>query len=168
MPSYARRVAGLRELLLPMTLSDDVETGGNMPQLDNHPTLADFQAYVVELEVERGFGDQSSRDKCLLLGEEVGELFKAVRKIEGLKVDAESQFGMISEELADIFIYVCAIANRYSIDLEAAFREKEAINHQREWIEQGDLFEGFETQPDDKAVHEDTNGAINSAEETTT
>lgn len=116
-----------------------------MPQLNEHPTLADFQTYVAQLETERGFEDQSTQDKCLLMGEEIGELFKAVRKFEGLKVDAASHFGTISEELADIFIYVCAIANRYDIDLEAAFREKEAINHERSWIEQGDLFEGFES-----------------------
>ena len=124
-----------------------------MPQLNDHPTLADFQAYVVQLETERGFSDQSVRDKCLLLGEEIGELFKAVRKSEGLKIDATSHFGTISEELADIFIYICAIANRHDIDLESAFRDKEAINHQRSWIEQGDLFDGFDTkegsQPDD-------------------
>jgi len=116
-----------------------------MPQLNDYPTLADFQTYVGRLETERGFEDQAARDKCLLLGEEIGELFKAVRKVEGLKVDAASRFGTISEELADIFIYVCAIANRYGIDLETAFREKEAINHQRSWIEQGDLFAGFES-----------------------
>jgi len=116
-----------------------------MPQLNDHPTLTDFQSYVARLETERGFADQSVRDKCLLLGEEIGELFKAVRKSEGLKVDAASHFGTISEELADIFIYICAIANRYDIDLEAAFRDKETINHERSWIEQGDLFEGFES-----------------------
>ena len=124
-----------------------------MPQLNDRPTLADFQYYVARLEIERGFADQSVRDKCLLLGEEIGELFKAVRKSEGLKIDDTSHFGTVSEELADIFIYVCAIANRHDIDLEEAFRDKEAINHQRSWIEQGDLFEGFESkeesQPND-------------------
>ena len=115
-----------------------------MPQLNDHPRLADFQTYVAQMEAKRGFEDQSARDKCLLLGEEIGELFKAVRKFEGLKVDDASHFGTISEELADILIYVCAIANRYDIDLETAFRSKEAINHGRSWIEQGDLFEGFE------------------------
>lgn len=124
-----------------------------MPQLNEHPTLTDSQIYVAKLETERAFANQSVRDKCLLLGEEIGELFKAVRKAEGLKVDVSSQFGTVSEELSDIFIYVCAIANRYGIDLETAFREKEAINHQRSWIEQGDLFEGFESkeesQPND-------------------
>jgi len=117
-----------------------------MPNLNENPTLADYQAYVMRLEVERGFEDQAIRDKCLLLGEEIGELFKAVRKTEGLKVDVASQCGTVSEELADIFIYVCAIANRYGINLEKAFRDKEVINHQRSWIEQGDLFAGFEAQ----------------------
>ena len=120
-----------------------------MPNLNDYPTLADFQAYVVKLEAERGFEDQSVRDKCLLLGEEIGELFKAVRKVEGLKIDVSSQVGTVSEELADVFIYICAIANRYGIDLEAAFRDKEAINHQRSWIEQGDLFMGFESRTED-------------------
>ena len=49
-----------------------------MPELKNKPTLADFQKYVSELEIERGFSDQSIIDKCLLMGEEVGEHFKAV------------------------------------------------------------------------------------------
>jgi len=120
-----------------------------MPNLNEHPTLADFQAYVVKLEAERGFEEQSVRDKCLLLGEEIGELFKAVRKVEGLKIDISSQFGTVSEELADVFIYLCAIANRYGIGLETAFREKEKINHQRSWIEQGDLFAGFESDAND-------------------
>lgn len=127
-----------------------------MPNLNEHPTLADFQAYVAKLEIERGFEDQSVRDKCLLLGEEIGELFKAVRKAEGLKVDVSSQFGTVSEELADVLIYLCAIANRYGIDLEVAFREKEAINHQRSWIEQGDLFAGFKSESNDTEQRENT------------
>ena len=52
-----------------------------MPTLKESPTLKDFQQYVNELEVERGFEKDSAIIKCLLLGEEVGELFKAVRKM---------------------------------------------------------------------------------------
>ena len=104
-----------------------------MLKLSNNPRLSDFQKYVEELEIERGFSDQSAKDKCLLLGEEIGELFKAVRKSEGLKIDKTSDFGNISEELADILIYLCSIANRYQIDLEKAFREKEKINKRRVW-----------------------------------
>ena len=104
-----------------------------MPKLKENPKLSEFQKYVEELELERGFSDQSTIDKCLLLGEEVGELFKAIRKSEGLLVDNNSNFTEIGDELADIFIYLCAIANRKNIDLEEAFRKKEEKNKQRTW-----------------------------------
>lgn len=104
-----------------------------MPELKNQPTLSDYQSYVSQLEKERGFSGQSTIDKCLLLGEEVGELFKAVRKTEGLAMDSNSQFTEVGDELADIFIYLCAIANRKNIDLEEAFRSKEKINKKRTW-----------------------------------
>lgn len=104
-----------------------------MPLLKVQPTLKDFQKYVEQLETERGFNKQTSIEKCLLLGEEIGELFKAVRKSEKIKIDANSDVTPVAEELADILIYLCAIANRYGIDLEEDFREKEVINHQRSW-----------------------------------
>lgn len=104
-----------------------------MPELGSTPRLREFQRYVSELERERGFEDQNVIEKCLLMGEEVGELFKAVRKSEGLKMDANSKVGSVGEELADILIYLCSIANRFDIDLEQAFLEKEALNKQRRW-----------------------------------
>jgi NTP pyrophosphatase (non-canonical NTP hydrolase) len=104
-----------------------------MIQLNERPTLADFQRYVAELEGERGFSHQTALDKCLLLGEELGELFRAVRRAEGLNVDPTSRAANVADELADCFIYVCAIANRYRVDLEAAFRAKEARNSERAW-----------------------------------
>lgn len=66
-----------------------------MPDLKKHPTLVDFQKYVSELEVERGFADQNAQSKCLLLGEEIGELFKAIRKAEGIAVDPKSKVGTL-------------------------------------------------------------------------
>lgn len=104
-----------------------------MLELKSNPTFKDYQVYVKELENERGFVEQTAIDKCLLLGEEIGELFKAVRKQENIKIDAKSKIGSISEELADVLIYVCSIANRYDINLEQAFREKEEVNKQRVW-----------------------------------
>jgi len=104
-----------------------------MPELSDNPRLRDFQAYVAELEVERGFADQTPVEKCLLLGEEVGELFKAVRRLQGLPVDATTAIGGVADELADILIYLCAIATRYDIDLETAFRDKEVLNKSRTW-----------------------------------
>ena len=43
----------------------------------------------------------------------------------------------IGDELADVFIYLCSLANRYGIDLEAAIRAKEEINKTRVWRGQG-------------------------------
>jgi len=104
-----------------------------MPELKQQPTLEDFQKYVALLERERGFENQTVIEKCVLLGEEIGELFKAIRKKNKLAVDENSNFTSVEEELADILIYLCSIANRYQISLEEAFREKEKINQSRVW-----------------------------------
>jgi len=104
-----------------------------MPSLNQNPTLSDFQQYVHELEKERGFTDQNLLQKCLMLGEEVGELFKAIRKNENMKIDHKSKYSPIDEELADVLIFIFSIANKCGIDLEQAFRKKEEINKKRVW-----------------------------------
>lgn len=104
-----------------------------MPTLPPNPKLTDYQQYVRELEVERGFQNQTVLQRCLQLGEEVGELFQAIRKKENMKTDHQTKIGSVDEELADIFIFLCSIANRYGIDFEKAFREKEEINKKRTW-----------------------------------
>jgi NTP pyrophosphatase (non-canonical NTP hydrolase) len=63
----------------------------------------------------------------------LGELFKAIRKQAGMPIDANSRVRNVDEELADVLIYVCAMANRFGIDLETAFREKEDLNKNRQW-----------------------------------
>ena len=102
-------------------------------QLRDDPALKDFQEYVRRLEDERGFTQQNAIEKCLLLGEEVGELFKAVRKTMKLKTDVNATIGPVDEEIADILIYLCSIANRFDIDIEQAFRRKEEHNKKRTW-----------------------------------
>lgn len=105
-----------------------------MPILKNNPTLKDIQEYVKELEVERGFQDENVLQKCLLLGEEIGELYKAIRKKDKVtKVASNSKFSSVDEEFADIIIVMCTIANRLGINLEQAFREKEELNKNRSW-----------------------------------
>lgn len=102
--------------------------------LKEHPTLGDMQEYVRQMEKERGFDTSSNNiQSCLQLGEEIGELFKAVRKAEKMRIDHNSSVGTIDEELADILMFIAALANRYGIDLETAFREKEKVNGAREW-----------------------------------
>jgi NTP pyrophosphatase (non-canonical NTP hydrolase) len=104
-----------------------------MPQLQTKPTLSDFQEYVRQLERERGFTENTVLQNSLMLGEEIGELFKAIRKAEKMRIDGNSQVGNVEEEMADVLIYLCSIANRYNIDLEKAFRDKEEINKARTW-----------------------------------
>src|SRR5262249_3691994 len=104
-----------------------------MPELVKDPTLADLQRYVAELEQERGFAEQDVLKKCLLLGEEIGELFKSIRKREGISIDLASKASTADEELADVLIMICSIANRLGVDLEEAFRRKEEVNKRRTW-----------------------------------
>lgn len=104
-----------------------------MDDLREGASLGHIQQYVAHLEIERGFADQSAIQKCLLLGEEVGELFKAVRKHEGMPIEQSDATLSIAGELADMIIYLCAIANRYEISLEDAFRDKERLNATRIW-----------------------------------
>ena len=48
--------------------------------LKENPTLKDFQQYVRELKIERGFSTENKPFECMLMAEEVGELFSAIRK----------------------------------------------------------------------------------------
>lgn len=102
--------------------------------ISRNSSLQALQEHVARAEVERHFDTQSSAEKCLLLGEEVGELFKAVRKNSGMAVDPKSDVKDVANELADILNYLLAIANRYQIDLGQAFVSKEEINGSRTWL----------------------------------
>lgn len=105
-----------------------------MIPLEKNQSLEEIQRYVADMEIERGFSDLPVIEQCLKLGEEVGEVFKAVRKSQKMHVDPNSAVGDVGEELADVLIYVCAIANRLGIGLDDALRSKEAVNETRTWV----------------------------------
>ena len=105
-----------------------------MIPLEKNQSLEDIQQYVADMEAERGFSDRPLIEQCLQLGEEVGEVFKAVRKHQNIHLDPDSKVGKVGDELADVLIYVCAIANRMGIDLADALRDKEAVNETRTWV----------------------------------
>ena len=96
-------------------------------------TLGQLQRYIEREARKRGFGNQTALQKCLILGEEVGELFKAVRKEEKMPVGEHSKVCSISEELADVLMYICTIASYYGVDLEDAFRAKDKVHAKRVW-----------------------------------
>lgn len=105
-----------------------------MPQLKPQPTLADFQRYVAEMVKERGFAKGTVPEVFMLFLEECGELAKAARKFTSAKMDlTDAREHRLDHEAADVFIYMLDICNKFGIDLEKAFREKEAHNATRQW-----------------------------------
>lgn len=101
--------------------------------------LADYQRYITALEARMGWSEVDLVHNCFLMGEEVGELFKAVRRVlkfydqDGDSAESHERVQHVSEELVDVFNYLLAIANRLDIDLESAFIEKNTKNQQRVW-----------------------------------
>lgn len=55
------------------------------------------------MKVERGFKTDDVIYECLLLGEEIGELFKAVRKAETGRIAEDSESHEVSDELGRLF-----------------------------------------------------------------
>ena len=112
-----------------------------MIELPQPATMRDFQRYVHDLEAMHGWLDVDLVHNCFLMGEEVGELFKAVRQHGRLfdqaeappPEDAEARRQEVGDELVDVLNYLLAIANRLDIDVEAAFRRKNARNQARTW-----------------------------------
>jgi NTP pyrophosphatase (non-canonical NTP hydrolase) len=104
-----------------------------MEPLRKNATLRDIQNYIKEWEIENGFSDCDLRDSCLFLGEEFGELFKAIRKLL-LKVDPNSDSFEIADEIADCLMQLAAIANRCNIDMDEAIQNKEKKNAGRKWV----------------------------------
>jgi len=133
------------------TVKSDEETPAI--SLPEHATMRDFQKYVHELEVHHGWLDVDLVHNCFLMGEEVGELFKAVRKFKRYYVETnepgetepagaghaetsderEAARAHVGEEIVDVFNYLMAIANRLDIDVEAAFKAKNELNQKRTW-----------------------------------
>lgn len=101
--------------------------------LKENPTLGDFQKYIAEMIKERGFDKGTIPEIFMLFLEECGEMAKAARKTQNLRIDKNSKEYHIDHEIADVFMYLLDICNHFNVDLEKAFREKEEINKQRIW-----------------------------------
>lgn len=112
-------------------MADDV-----LPALPRPADLAALQAYVDDLERRKGWRDADSVRCCFLLGEEIGELFAAVRRVER-DGPGDGRQQALGDELVDCLNYLLAIATREGIDLEDAFRRKNARNEGRTWPEDG-------------------------------
>jgi NTP pyrophosphatase (non-canonical NTP hydrolase) len=105
-----------------------------MEPLSAGASLPRIQDYVKNMEAERGLDGQDLTSQCLKLGEEVGELYRAVRKLQGEPQDPASRIADLADEAADTLILLISIVNRCGVNLEDAFRAKEARNENRIWI----------------------------------
>ena len=103
----------------------------NIEKLKNS-SVSELQEYVQEMYRVRGFNN-STIENALMLGEEVGELFKALREHSKMQIDSSSKTGSLRAELADVIMLTLAVANDLNINLEEAIIEKEKINMQRKW-----------------------------------
>lgn len=102
--------------------------------------MADYQSYIHQMEALHGWLDVSLVENCFLMGEEVGELFKAIRKLKHFfdqaEVKAQPEEALVEqagEEIVDVLNYLLAIANRLDIDVERAFVQKNTRNLSRSW-----------------------------------
>ncbi len=105
-----------------------------MTKLANLSGLEEYQSYIKDALVRRGFIHQDVNVRFGLLVEEVGELAKALRKHNGEKIATNSDVTLIQDELADVFFVLLSIANSVGINLKTAFIEKEEKNNKRTWI----------------------------------
>lgn len=107
-------------------------------ELAKDAPMSAYQDYVTKLEELHGWLEVDLVHNCFLMGEEVGELFKAVRKHLRYYEEHDPQGEQasklhVSEELVDVLNYLLAIANRLEINVEEAFRRKNLINQGRTW-----------------------------------
>ena len=114
-------------------LPDRVEGEVAMQELNSNLSIRELQQAIAEWEVAVGFASETAIQNCLLLGEEVGELFKAVRATSDMRIDPASTLYDVGDELADVLIMTISIANRCSIDLDSAVRQKYKNNLRRRW-----------------------------------
>jgi NTP pyrophosphatase (non-canonical NTP hydrolase) len=109
-----------------------------LPELPPRPTPADLQAFVHHLEEHHGWLDVDLVHNVFLMTEEVGELAGGVRRYlrlfdEGEPAQREAARANVAEEIVDVLNYLLAIANRLDVDVEQAFRQKNARNLKRQW-----------------------------------
>jgi NTP pyrophosphatase (non-canonical NTP hydrolase) len=119
-------------------MTDDATTERPKPALPERPTMADFQRYVHDLEAFHGWLDVDLVHNVFLMAEEFGELAGGIRRYERIFTEGEPDARdaakrNVSHEIVDVLNYLLAIANRLEVDVEAAFREKNARNLERSW-----------------------------------
>ena len=94
--------------------------------------LAELQRAISEIRAQRGFVTDPVKIH-LLLTEEIGEIASQIKRLWSVNYD-DFDKSQLEEEIADVFVLLTALANRFDIDIEQAvvakFFEKDG---QRTW-----------------------------------
>lgn len=85
--------------------------------------LKEFQKQVYNLKKEKGFNTTDVNLEFCFLQKEVTEAFEAYHK----------KLPDLGEELADVFIFLCGLAEMLDFDLEKEVSEKYEKNKKREY-----------------------------------
>jgi NTP pyrophosphatase (non-canonical NTP hydrolase) len=95
-----------------------------------------LQNMIAATRETRGFTTDPVK-LCVLLTEEVGELASEIKRTWSANYD-DTTTEKLSEECADVFVVLAAIANAFGINLENAIRDKFfAKDAGRLWATQG-------------------------------
>jgi NTP pyrophosphatase (non-canonical NTP hydrolase) len=68
-----------------------------------------------------------------LTGRRSRRIIQGNPQTQKMRIGTTSVTGTVDEELADVLIYLCAIANRLGISIDGALRRKEELNETRTW-----------------------------------
>jgi NTP pyrophosphatase (non-canonical NTP hydrolase) len=119
----------------PAEVLQELQKRSPLNAISNRSSVTDLQLYVRDMVLRRNFRQETPQDVLLLLVEELGELAKAIRKYAGLKVDERKSFEYpaLSDEIADVLIYLLHLANLTGISIFEAFYAKEQENETRHW-----------------------------------
>lgn len=74
--------------------------------------------------------DIQEKDELLFFLEEIGEIARAVRVINGRK-DGNISKEDLEKEFGDVLLSLLTLANRYNIDLEKGFQKSKAAAEKR-------------------------------------
>lgn len=99
-------------------------------ELPENATIEQYQKYIAKMKIDRQFNHDKLME-AYYLSEECGELLTAVRKhsVAGTKDHMNCALdGSVREEIADMLIFLLHVANLHDINIDKAFREKEAYN----------------------------------------
>lgn len=85
--------------------------------------IKELQKLIIEQLKRRNFFPINEQDSLLRLGEEVGEVFEAIREKQNLR--------KLSHEIVDVLWMILVLCELKKIDIEKAFLEKYKKNEKR-------------------------------------